>query len=903
MVQRQSQEVRFTSGAQQPEISRAAPGAAPLARGSASSREIDIDGDTTSRLLQGLLGTAQQVTDKLFDRHLQEEYLRGAAAVGQGKAESELEGSALTRDWAVAGFRDTAGKLQMAQTEAQMAADMKRLREQSPADFQKYLAQRRADITPTFEGMSFEQRQAAFGKLLLSDQAAIQKHKTEHAEWQIEQRMKPIQASTAAAIQNLEAARLKNDSVAYETALSGFIGTVYADINFDAAFDASAREKLNMQVASALFAGNQIAAAEALMNTPMPAAPDGTGERTTLLSRMSLESQEKYGNMLRTAYDRTEDMRNIEWRQQDAASEAAMSRGTFDLTYNEYDAFLQSGLQRGALKGGQYASKLKAFEEYQYNELRLHNLSQAALTGDVGRMASLNANEEDIVSAALKVAQRRGDPLESQIGMLASIGTKGFATAYKRMGELVAPAFRVLVDDKGNVNASQAQLVQTTLKMVEGFEAQGYQNASAQFLAGLPEDARSRAQSLMYELKRGGDAAQAVQATLAKEATTKNLSAQGRAQMAANLNREVQKELADFTGTRGFFSSLFQSVIQTEGGTLERPVHWFAQSEAAAGEAAFQARSELQASVERISRDAPHLTASQVVEQAKADLFGRTVVTKDGPLFAPPGTTIGNLYNVPVAVQSQIGRAVDNISGRYKREFPNTAAVRYENYHGQISVIGVDEDGTQTFARPLLKEELHGELAKFKDRAADVGRAEMGSGIEVRGVRFNGANSAGVYPSVMLEFRKNLIQHEGVVTTATPDAGNGKLNIGVAVNEGNDFFPRDLNLKKDDPVPPEVIRSSFLAASDDAAKDGVRIAQSAGLRGRAAQLLAMELTYQSGRGHVKDHAPVYAAIRAGDAERAVQEFRNTPAGKFTEEKHKERFDSYVKLIRQAANQE
>jgi hypothetical protein len=108
----------------------------------------------------------------MIDRAQEDAYLKGASQYNLEEANIELSGSVLTDDWARAGYRDTVGKLTIADEEAKLAAQMANLRTKPPEEFQKYLDKRRPKMLDSIQGMSAEQRQASLGKLIANDVAA-----------------------------------------------------------------------------------------------------------------------------------------------------------------------------------------------------------------------------------------------------------------------------------------------------------------------------------------------------------------------------------------------------------------------------------------------------------------------------------------------------------------------------------------------------------------------------------------------------------------------------------------------------------------------------------------------------------------------------------------------------------
>jgi len=126
MVQRNSKEVSFQGGNQVASYTQAGGGyVSPQV-----SRTTGDDGaGANASLLKSIVGDAESFFKTGVEVDRQEAYLAGAAKAASGEAEAALESSILTKDWATAGYRDTAGKLKMADAESELALDMKTLRE------------------------------------------------------------------------------------------------------------------------------------------------------------------------------------------------------------------------------------------------------------------------------------------------------------------------------------------------------------------------------------------------------------------------------------------------------------------------------------------------------------------------------------------------------------------------------------------------------------------------------------------------------------------------------------------------------------------------------------------------------------------------------------------------------
>jgi len=115
--------------------------AQPVAQADTTVKAPVTVGDTAwrDRMVEGLAGKAAKVLDKATDIEFSNLYLEGQQAAGMIESENELQGNPITRDWKVAGYRDTMGKFALADTEAQFQLDLPKLREKGPEELAAYL--------------------------------------------------------------------------------------------------------------------------------------------------------------------------------------------------------------------------------------------------------------------------------------------------------------------------------------------------------------------------------------------------------------------------------------------------------------------------------------------------------------------------------------------------------------------------------------------------------------------------------------------------------------------------------------------------------------------------------------------------------------------------------------------
>ncbi|NYW24419.1 hypothetical protein, partial [Escherichia coli] len=142
--------------------------------------------------------------NKAAELEFAQAYLEGAAQASIAKSEEELNTEPLTKDWTVAGYRDTLGKLSLAQIQAKFLEDLPELRKRSPEELQDYLAKQREQVMPLLQSMSREARASVTGQLATIEQTAIRQYTTEHAKYIVDQKVQAIQGVVGTSISALK---------------------------------------------------------------------------------------------------------------------------------------------------------------------------------------------------------------------------------------------------------------------------------------------------------------------------------------------------------------------------------------------------------------------------------------------------------------------------------------------------------------------------------------------------------------------------------------------------------------------------------------------------------------------------------------------------------------------------
>lgn len=858
------------------------------------------DDQYKARLITGLLQDVGRVAGEYAQIQKENAYLEGAAKAGRIESEEELEGNIITRDWAVAGYRDTMGKLAMADAEARLMRDMKTLREQSPEAMQRYLEQRRREITPTFEGMSREQRTAAFGKLLLNERAALAKHTTEHQAFIWDTESTALRSEFQTKLHSLTDARVRMDPRSYSMAIEATAGTVIGSIWENPRLPRDIRQKLTAEALTQALHSDNVGLYEYLSRT---AIPDGAGGSSTLLSRLDSEDAVRLSGQYREARNRTAAMRGANYITQHNLLDAQMKQDQFPLTWNEYKQHLDQGLSEGFLNGAEYGGAQQRYFEYAMKRNDQPNLEAAARSGDTQYLTHAGKSEGAAFDALDARYGKERVPTDLQVADLFSIGIRtGSAEAMKRAGQRIGPAVMQLQRPDGTLDEQHRKVLTETVAALDSARAAGLSNTEAAILSGMEGPAQTRFLRVMEHMRRHGkDEATAVKDVLAVEAREAAMTASakaGAAQAFAQSDNQAVEALDSIGMVRAFglhISALWNKT--DEARIVISPRDTIGTNDAVVQEYTNRMKEEVRAELSGIRTASPYLDSKSAVAQATAEVAKRTVRTKHGPLILPRGANPQQMFGVASNIgQDLIGRALDEVFQ------PKTKGgqIVFTSAQGGIRFAEYDENGIQTnYSGPVNPRSIGDKVAELVHGERVLAMETYGNGRRVRQgnaeVRFNGVNDADVDERLMLRFRNTLVQNEGVRSSEYKDT-RGIRTIGVGISERSEFFPKP---SPDGTVSQQQLDEAFMKASNAAMRAGSAAMGATGLRNDDWLLLFAELGYQSGASFLTSEksGPGYqrfvAAAQTGDLRAARAAFKDTAAYKFSGAKRRTHYLSMV----------
>ena len=875
------------------------------------------DSQWRDRLLLDLTTKGAAVAEKAADVAFSEAYLEGQAAVGVAQSEEELQGNPLTRDWKVAGYRDSMGKLALADAQATFMQDLAELRTKGPEELQSYLSQRRQKLVPALSGMSREARTATAGQLLLQDRDATARWTAEHAKYVIEEKSRAIRTQWSVTQKNfrdvqLSAAIGATSDEAFRETLRNTAGTLVSSVWADSSLPLEIKQQLTFEMLQNALANDAEPLYEYLQDNPMPdeVMAGRANAPSTLLSRLDGDQQVKLANTYRETRNRTAAARDFLRMEQVVQMEAQIKAGTYSGTYDDLRNSLLPMAVNGSLSKERYMSILKDFVEESAKKSASGELASATLRGDINYVRSQGKDVNDGIKAIEHIMARDGFPIDRQVETWVQVGRNGITEGFRKVGEYLGVAVRQMVDSKdGTVLPQHAATFRRINAILREAENSGMSNTRVNVLSGLPESERMFVEQVLRRVDAGAGLDGAVQEAKKLQELDAGLSPSARAARAAGMARGIENAVRELT-PRGLLSTGWNWVKGLMPGSTAADANvaipesrmtsadgWFSDNPII-GMYMDRFRDEVRLSADSIASTRPSASVEEVMSAAMADVAARTIETKHGNVYLPKNFDMAKSWGIGVANQTKVGEAIGRLLPTAEKDSKWFLAFTQGRLYAQE--IGADGDpiGTGKFLDPG---DIRNEVSKIVNDGFIKANHAYGEGKTVKvgdvELKYGGTNTAGVSPEWMLKFRDNLVKSEGVRADVYKDV-RGIKTVGVGVSERSSHYPE--SAKAGAPTQ-EDIRVSFLNASDDAAKVGYRVARGLGLDNPAGFALMSELAYQSGGPFLGRNDSVGEAYRAfatalrnRDAAKAEGLFKKTAAYKYSGDSRREHYSALIK---------
>lgn len=870
---------------------------------------VGSDDDWKGRLLQSLTGSLMPLAKQYTETTQMERYLEGQAKAGQIGSEQEIQGNPLTRDWEVAGYRDVMGKLQIADTDAQMAVDMKLLREQSPEKMQEYLAERRAAVSPNLASMSRDQRGNAFGQLLMSDRAAITKHTAEHSAFILDQKVRPIRESAMVGLTALQDARTKAsmDPAQYKGAYSAQLDSVVANIATnmwnDPTLPLEVKQKFTVETLQHALDTGGVDVYNYFNNTQLDMP---NGQKMRVLSMLDEKDTVKLSNQFKAAMQETSLDRNMNELNRKADIEAQIKAGTYTGTQDDVQRNANAWRAAGIFRTQEaYEGHMQAFASMRSGQADESRLASAFLTGHTQELANLNKTPQEALEAVEKRFSKLKLPLHERAAQLLNVGDQhGMADAYKAVGKYLGPAMMQLGNADGSINADNKALFDTVNSRITAAEASGNQKAYTDLLDGMTDAQKKQMLTVRAYIGERYTVEEALRKTATDQAKYAAMDPSMRAALAPARD-EISKALESYDSQGTIMKNIRGLWDSTKGALAPNETPWFEDSRLAERQVSTM-RGEILIEASNLSMTNPGMSADSLITYAASNVQGRTVGTSQGPITLPRGTSLHSYFGVAGSVpKERIGTAIDTMlkpsqSGNHMEFEATPQGMRFR----EITPNGERTPMAGILDAKSVSTAVNEEMQQEADRANKVygtGARAKSNGVNVI---FNGENSVAMQDTLMYQFRKNLVQNENYSAVMYDDktgkpvrpgqAPQGTLTVGVGLT--GDYIPKK---GPDGRIGEAALNDAFKRASNDAGAAGLRAADASGLRSDSAILLFSELGYQSGTGFLqkfKSYQDTVKAMQTGNALAAQEQFKSTPAYKVS---GPERQKHYLDLIQKA----
>lgn len=637
-----------------------------------------VIGDTSwkDKLLSDWGSKASSTLMSLSEQSLVNDYLEGQAKAGIIQSEAELEGNVLTRDWKVAGYRDTMGKLAMAESQAKFKEDIVDLREKDGTVLQDYLAKRRAALTPMLGSMSRDARAQVAGQLLLQDNADIATWKTQNAAFIIDTKRTGYATALGMQFQTLrdtQTAILQQQATQenYNNALRNTMGVLEMGVWNDSGLTHKLKQDITTDALLQGLHADQPQAYEYIRDNQIPNA-DGTA--SSMLSRLSSDDQTKLSDEYRKSMLRTEGIRNVQARAaindieaqvnadviQDVKGlqstvTAALFNGTIDSS--KADALMTRNLTN------MYKLEQAGLKVAEKNA-RLTNMAKAVQIGDPHSLSVMGATEQEGIDAYIQIMNKAGVPAEGQlVNMLTSAPS---TLMYKQAGSMLASSITELRLSDAPLT-QHSKVMQTFMDFMLKHKDSGQTGLVAGVLQGIPEADRAFATSLFKAVRNGEPTVGAV-ATARAAYLRENNSTAGDKAVALATNSDIRKRVLAEVKERSAFSwmglgkvyDLAKNTIQgKEWGGINTLFNSKGDPTAELRQQAYA--EELSATASELMQAHPFKDADEIMDLAQADISSRTVPTRFNDIVLPKGASVTTVFKVDNTDAPLLGDAIGKV--------------------------------------------------------------------------------------------------------------------------------------------------------------------------------------------------------------------------------------------------
>lgn len=778
-----------------------------------------------TQLVQNLLGKLGKSMSQIVDAERQQAYLDGAAALGAGVAEEELETNLFTRNWKIAGHRDMTGRMAAAEYESELIRDLKAEREMSPEDYAGLISQKRKQFMPTVQSMSTQGRLKMFDQLLTMERSAIQKHKQEHAKFIVEQHVQGISTNLNTTLDNL----IANRGIAgvSEAIRDEAYVKMYNNIWMNDSLDLATKSKLINEAVGYTLQQGDFSLYHAVNSMKMP------NSELSMSQNMGFEERTKLARAYESARGQYQFERGYNAYEQILGVDTSIRNGIMpDISRDEYKRMLDSSTHDGLIPVSSRDAYMQRFDKLALESANTVDLSDAYRVGNMDVLYQQGVGMDKIAKQETQRMLKAGLGTEDVAFYHLNVGIRtGNPAALKEFGDIAGMAINAYITSSdADIDPSVHKTMQSILSVVDSAPSDVPQAVvKARLLQGLDGEAQLFVASVMGKKEFGNikDDNIALNATRHEFAQRSQMDSSTLSDI-KSAQADMVREIIGKAGDSRYMTTLFSNNLDR----LQFRKNFNPFDSQALEQAAWQqtVATELSIELNGIIQSGIPLDDKTLATMAAGNVLKRTLFTDHGAVIIPRNVDLNEVYSTPDGYTT--AEIVTKALGSMYKPTRSDARVMMEYQGGGLSIREFD-DNTMTFtehqyySREQVQEQVALEVKMEKEQVNRL--AGNGESVKVNGgiVNVNGQNTAGVRMETAFKIRKSLARYEAVrykrYKDGVDDDGNPRYSIGVGVNTGNPIWNRYFKDQLDDnyTIDQDTVDKLYRDATDDVLQEAV----------------------------------------------------------------------------------
>lgn len=794
--------------------------------GRVRTEQAQVEVSPLTRALSGLLELGEGIAKQGVAASAQEQYIAGARARQLGEAYADIETDPLTAPFVRGGYQDQDYRLDQAKFSQEMQEFIANEgRELEPEQFAQEMAKRsQAVLERLGSGGSFGNRANALAEQTSAEGALIKAHSQAHKSWLVEQVGQRITVQGNQLISSYSKAKLGEGDPDAE---ANRIALFYNDVLNSENLPADMRGKVATQFLQALASSD---AREVVA---------GMRERG-LLDNLAFDDRVKVDEAIRASEARTRPLDLLGDVRGAAEFETRVATG--EATAQEVAAYVDVGVQTKRLTLNQAQAVWETFYKSVSDKDNVIAVTNALNQGDLATVERLGFSVPEAIELVDQQLAAAGVPPTERMLNGMRLGMQ-LGTVPKSVGANLGAAINAVSFNPEKANPEQLAMLSSVVDEVNRKGATNPASAGA-LLASMPEETRATMSEMIAQAKFGIPPDQVIRERAARSAEFQKLPDFQKRLKGAEFEKKVVEAASSLAPTAGWLPDL---------GAPEPLNAWNAS----------RASAELQAEVQVLASNRNNFGMSEdsLLALAQANVDARTIKSGDAPLLTlPRGIEASRIFGT--SDTDAVGKV---LASQYPAPDGYDSTFRFSPVSGEIEHLLIDANG-QAIPNGIVDRAAVGKAVEDQRRAAVTrGReSRFGARVEQDGVSLNiaGQNGYGVPLDVAYEWRKELLQQEGVRLQVYKDRN------GLAVGVGENVTGK---MKEGDTISPEEAERLFRESSDRALGQGVRLANSLGVVDQRAKTALASAVFQLGEGGLGQFDKMADAIQRRDFQGFVRE--------------------------------